>query len=183
MLNDHWMAYQRHITRTACRRLAASFPVPRRYHDFSPPFPLGKRKTPETGVFQDGRGGGARTHDPLIKSQLLFQLSYASIRIANTLPFPSYPSSTNSIFSDDCSTEWCFTGCHRNCLLARDGKRLMRFAPGLSVTARYVALSPTLPTGRIWDIRPHPHRVRVCQLPVLHQAGRNARLPVRKGLQ
>ena len=29
--------------------------------------------------FEDGRGGGARTHDPLIKSQLLFQLSYASI--------------------------------------------------------------------------------------------------------
>ena len=28
---------------------------------------------------RDGRGGGARTHDPLIKSQLLFQLSYASI--------------------------------------------------------------------------------------------------------
>ena len=25
-----------------------------------------------------GRGGGARTHDPLIKSQLLFQLSYTS---------------------------------------------------------------------------------------------------------
>ena len=26
-----------------------------------------------------GGGGGGRTHDPLIKSQLLYQLSYASI--------------------------------------------------------------------------------------------------------
>ncbi len=27
-----------------------------------------------------GRGGGTRTHDPLIKSQLLFQLSYTSTK-------------------------------------------------------------------------------------------------------
>ena len=49
-----------------------------------------KEKPPQIGVsaficrdfltILDGRGGGARTHDPLIKSQLLFQLSYASIQ-------------------------------------------------------------------------------------------------------
>ena len=42
-----------------------------------------KKRTPANLVREglDGRGGGARTHDPLIKSQLLFQLSYASIEI------------------------------------------------------------------------------------------------------
>ncbi len=53
-------------------------------------FMIGATKNPKTCVFLkeladfraffDGRGGGARTHDPLIKSQLLFQLSYASIQ-------------------------------------------------------------------------------------------------------
>ena len=43
-------------------------------------------------VFKDGRGGGARTHDPLIKSQLLFQLSYASIkRLADTMTLLHMP--------------------------------------------------------------------------------------------
>ena len=52
-------------------------------------------KNPKTEVFLnvfglflallDGRGGGARTHDPLIKSQLLFQLSYASIKSVGIL--------------------------------------------------------------------------------------------------
>ena len=38
---------------------------------------------------RDGRGGGARTHDPLIKSQLLFQLSYASIGESASIMPPS----------------------------------------------------------------------------------------------
>ena len=37
-----------------------------------------KNKTPETGVFIFGGRTGTRTLDPLIKSQLLYQLSYAS---------------------------------------------------------------------------------------------------------
>ncbi len=35
-------------------------------------------KEAREGWLADGRGGGARTPDPLIKSQLLFQLSYTS---------------------------------------------------------------------------------------------------------
>ena len=43
--------------------------------------PSKKKGSPlkDGGKPENGRRGGARTHDPLIKSQLLFQLSYASI--------------------------------------------------------------------------------------------------------
>jgi hypothetical protein len=38
-----------------------------------------KKKALNNRAFKNGRSAGARTLDPLIKSQLLYQLSYASI--------------------------------------------------------------------------------------------------------
>ena len=39
-----------------------------------------KEKALHNRAVENGRSAGARTPDPLIKSQLLYQLSYASIR-------------------------------------------------------------------------------------------------------